>query len=1218
MYRPAQTSNLYTPAQTSNMYRPAQTSNLYTPAQTSNMYRPAQTSNLYTPVQTSTMYRPAQTSTMHTPVQTSIMYRPAQTTTVHTQQHIMPQQQVHKFAPLTDPEDIAKLTFDQITLHRMYNIHRLMDLAIELSVFTVQTRFGLEERTHEHFQRFYNMLRLELITPFLTYSEPSLIAPQQVTPVVVPIAPLVSEPTPATLPVVQALTLAQLVMIQPATPVVQASQLARLVVSPPALDTQIPYLNNRVVRVNGVILDTLKPFSYIIDGESFQFYGVCPFYVADMENIKNLKKTDKGKAIYSCPFSNWSSSGIISTRNRDSIAERCPYHHVCLNVSNGKECTRTAQDCENWFSHIPSSKQEVISMIAYIRCLSDEKKYVHARILANNCPHITISGRCQNEAEYARISSFGYSLIRHKNKPKRLASSSPASTSTVKRYGPPAGFNALKALLTPAKIVIPGTVLFRKTLTSSGVSVYTCLKAYKTTSEEVVAWGPTVFGPDNEIDVNNVGLISSVQTISEFKCRLNEIWNRRLTLDYKLVKLVAESNIAPVVAPTIKGLDKTKFTFCLHELRKLNGHFGNCHAGKSCQYVHAKEDFVVKPVVSFINNLMTTSELKYTLPQAIYDSVSECVENNMSYLITILMKAKRENRSSVMRSLSFKPSNFSNLVKSWSIARKFEQSQKTPADKLGLKFPDHIKALLTSDTTEIEEIIFHYPSRVFTDDASLCVGDRNVVFHKLMHLPKRLTGAIRLDPFEGVKYRAGFDSKTVCTHFNNCVDGCHLSSAVPGTILCGDCLAGKPCRNKGNLTTEYLFKQLHERMMVDDDGFTRTTHLTEDEMRHTATQYLLAKCELVHLAPLVQKKYDLLITQEIELYEQTLAEYFKEMGIDVSDLNDSDNSSALAPFYSLGDKLYKDLEKQNDKEDIGDMATEAIIVKLENFVDMLDDVSNELARFSFDRETLEDSKGTLKRTFARCKANVNCAFEYSSKITLSTDDVILNLAQEVRCTAAQLNSIIATIQKKMAYWAQLSKYSSLIIKQSFVFKNLVDALDHNNVPKTFLSFCEIVFSTNKKIEELNTNSEFKLLCVSDSTYKEAIGYLFVPLDKMVSDYLFVVKEAYPVITSSIEQEKLRARLQLSQLKTDVKRKGVAVNYYNILTDLFNVIWTSSSESEFFAQAAVYSKLLASFDDDFEEIRTHTLAKKATDQTDAFFTEFKSKSKSNVKRSPSSK
>jgi hypothetical protein len=168
------------------------------------------------------------------------------------------------------------------------------------------------------------------VTPVVSSFSQVVPEPLQVTPVVVPAAQPVTELTPSTEPVEQVQTLAQLVMTEPTTPVAQTSSSEQLA-SPCTFTNR---LNEAVVQVRGIIPNTLKASRRVIDGENFQMYGVCPFYVSDMENIKSLKKNAKGKAIFSCPFSIWSSSGIVSSRDRMSIVERCPFHHVCLDVSN--------------------------------------------------------------------------------------------------------------------------------------------------------------------------------------------------------------------------------------------------------------------------------------------------------------------------------------------------------------------------------------------------------------------------------------------------------------------------------------------------------------------------------------------------------------------------------------------------------------------------------------------------------------------------------------------------------------------------------------------------------------------------------------------------------------------------------------------------------------------------------------------------------------------
>ncbi len=858
--------------------------------------------------------------------------------------------------------------------------------------------------------------------------------------------------------------------------------------------------------------------------------------------------------------------------------------------------------------------------MTYIRYLSDEKKREHAKILAN-CPHITLYGRCQTEDEYNKLVALGYKLTRHKNKPKRpVRSYNPsafiASSDDIKR-GPPAGFNAMKALLTHSKNVIYGKVLKRKSLTSSGVSVYACLKAFKSISEEVVAWGPVVLN-NSVIDAKHVSFITSVQTISEWKCRLSEIWQLRLTDEYKIVPLFVEPTKELLGSLKTQAPVSRRFTFCLHEMRKLYGHPGDCQtAGVSCPYVHKKEDFLVKPVVSLINSLMRTSELRYVLPQAIYDSVTECVENNFEHILT-LMKSSRQSRTRILNKLSFDIFNFPTLVRTWATARRYEKAQQVPTDKLVLQFPDDVKEVLPVSTDDVEEFVSHYACRIFLSESSLCAGDRNVVYHKLMNLPRDSTGPISTDPFEGTKLKVRYDSDTtVCPHFHNCTDGCHLSTAVPGTILCGDCLAGVPCRNVVVDTLDCIANNLRKRMMVDDDGFKRINDLTHSEFQKIATQYLLQQCKLVHPKPILPKRSKALeLSRQIDLFNETFTEYLKEKGISEVELDDSLNAVVFIPFFTLRDKLHSDLEKQLAREGNQDVALESITTRLNNFTKMLEGVTTELLSFPLTRETLEDSKGFFSRAIARCKADVNSAFEYASNITSSTQEV-LDLALSVEQTASCIGRDIWTTQKKITHWTQAKKAYETLSKQFLQFKRLKKALDNGDVPKTFLNFCETVFSSAKKIEDFKKCSELEEYRSDDSDYKASVDYYTDGLKDIVDDYLPSVKKAYIMIKDSMEQEKLRACLQLSKQEKQVKRNGVVLNYNSIMHDLFNVIWTSSSVSEFFDQVAVYTKLLSNFGEDFEEItevRKKSLGKKAKGQSEQFF-RFSSKVKHQPQMKP---
>jgi hypothetical protein len=217
------------------------------------------------------------------------------------------------------------------------------------------------------------------------------------------------------------------------------------------------------------------------------------------------------------------------------------------------------------------------------------------------------------------------------------------------------------------------------------------------------------------------------------------------------------------------------------------------------------------------------------------------------------MKAKNNEYTveELTESLSTSPSNFSTLVRTWSKAR-FIQKKTTTDTTLSLPRPAELDVF---DIVDFDEFVTFYVRRIYTDKESICDGDRNVLLAKLKNFPmSSSTDPISLDSYDHFDLKKSSSETTVCTHRDNCIHGCHLSTAKPRTILCGDCLLGVPCRNNVIEPLPLLVKTLRNKKLFGADGFVGTAKMSDTELEEVAIKYLLARAELIHTTqPLIER-----------------------------------------------------------------------------------------------------------------------------------------------------------------------------------------------------------------------------------------------------------------------------------------------------------------------------------------------------------------------------
>jgi hypothetical protein len=696
------------------------------------------------------------------------------------------------FEPFTNSNWIAKLSDADMKIHRQLNISRLITVAIDLSVVIRQRK---EEVIHPHFERFTSVLLNEFNLLQETVAESS--QPQQVA---VQSAPqpveqqVVEYQAPQQEPQGEKPTFAQRLR---SAPTVQTHfAVVPSVIRPQNQPVLVPPgLNAKLVIVNNEIPETLLPFNT----EVKTIYKVCPFYEADMKNLSKLKKRkvkvrgqETERPIYSCFFSRYSSNGIIADKT-GKIEERCPFHHVCLTTRNGEECT--SRNCKNWnvFSHVNTEEERVADMLDFIRLLSEDQKRSHARCLEALCPHITvITGRCHTIEEYNELVSLGYKLDYHKNNPY-----------VVRRVKNPA-------------MEFPSLVL---TSTSENEASSSSDNGSEKKPIELGQWKISLVTPNASI-----GELGVVYPCGETK--------------------------APILVK--RQPNKSKTSMCLYAMLNRYGCGRPCKYGKSCAFVHKREEFKELTVISRINILMLNSLVGPLLPQLIYDAVTTCVFKHKSVIIELLMGSdKGYTEDELVESLSTAPSNFGTLVRVWSKARMLEK--KIRNRNLALPLPSELVDL---DIADFDEFATFYVRRIYTGKDSICEGERTVLLAKLMNQSARNTNPISVDPLDRVDLRNVIDKDTeICTYLTNCIHGCHFSAAVPRTTICGDCLSGNECSHEVQESLPILTKILKLKRSFDDNGFEGNKALTKDELESYAIKYLLAKAELVHkVKPLVERQ----------------------------------------------------------------------------------------------------------------------------------------------------------------------------------------------------------------------------------------------------------------------------------------------------------------------------------------------------------------------------